>query len=119
MKETKFISEVEYLRFKDKFRTIIIEIIVGMVIGLLFNRYLLGMDSIGGYIFSAIMFAGVPYAWQFMPVFFGGVVGILINLIIVLLLGWIITPIAFVYNFIQMKRYENHVKDALESENLA
>jgi hypothetical protein len=119
MKETKFISEMEYLNFKNKLRNIIIEIIIGMVIGLLVNKYIMGVDEISSYVFWAIMCAGIPYAWQCMPVFLGGIIGLMLNFVIAMILGWAITPIAFVYNLIQMKRYEKHVKAAAEKENAA
>lgn len=109
MSETKFISEAEYLRFKDKLRSIIIKIIIGFVMGLV-----LGLSTdmgVSGSIFIGIMLAGVPYAWSVIPVIAFGWITILIKLGVAVFLGWIVTPIAFVYNLYQMKRYEKAVAE--------
>lgn len=116
MKETKFMSEVEYLRFKEKLRNIIISIVIGFVIGVLIGKW--SSPESSGWVVTGIMFAGVPYAWSLIPVTFFGWAGLLIKLMISVILGWAITPIALIYNFLQMKRYEKHVKvaSAVEEE---
>jgi hypothetical protein len=110
MNQTKFISEVEYLKFKDGLRSIIIKIIIGFVIGMVLGFATnMGASSI---IFG-ILLAGMPYAWSVIPVFAFGWISILIKLCAAVFLGWIITPIAFIYNLIQMKRYEKAVAEHL------
>lgn len=109
MKETKFISEVEYVRFKDKLRSGIIMIIVGLVIGVVLGIWLGG--GIGVAVMMGIMCAGMPYAWSVIPVIAIGWLSIIIKFVVAVFLGWIVTPIALVYNFIQMKRYEKAVQE--------
>lgn len=106
MSETKLISEAEYLKFKKGLNSIIIKIIVGFIIGLVLGL----VTEMGvGSIMIGILLAGMPYAWSVIPVSALGWVAILIKLGVAILLGWIITPIAFAYNYIQMKRYEKAV----------
>lgn len=113
MSETKFISEVEYLKFKDGLRNIIIKIIIGFVMGVVLG-VATGMGA--GSIFIGILLAGMPYAWSVIPVFAFGWISILIKLCVAAFLGWIITPIAFIYNLVQMKRYEKAVAENVITE---
>jgi ABC-type dipeptide/oligopeptide/nickel transport system permease component len=108
MGETKFVSEAEYLKFKNGLRNIIIKIIIGFVLGMVLGLATgMGASSI----FIGILLAGMPYAWSVIPVFAFGWISILIKLCIAAVLGWIITPIAFIYNLVQMKRYEKAVAE--------
>lgn len=109
MKETKFISEVEYVRFKDKLRSGIIMIIVGLVIGFVLGIWSSGETGIA--IMMGIMCAGMPYAWSVIPVTAIGWLSIIIKFFVAVFLGWIVTPIALIYNFIQMKRYEKALRE--------
>lgn len=106
MSETKFISEAEYLKFKDGLRNIIIKICIGFAIG-----FILGLANGFGAssVILGIFLAGMPYAWSVIPVSALGWIAILIKLFVAIFLGWIITPIAFIYNLVQMKRYEKAV----------
>ncbi len=117
MKESKFVSEVEYLTFKNGLRNILISMAIGFVIGfVIINIISPGISS--GAIAVGIACAGMPYAWNAIPIGFYGWVGLLIKVAISLFLGWIITPIALIYNLIQMKRYEAHVREADERERM-
>ena len=105
--KTKYISEAEYLKFKDGFRDIVIEIIVGFIIGAVLAKLTKGDWQV--MLLVGILFAGMPYAWSVIPIYFFGIIGILVKVIISCILGWFITPVALIYNFIQMKRYEKSV----------
>ena len=113
MSETKFISEAEYLKFKDGLRSIIIKIVVGFVIGLVLG---LATEMGAGSIMIGILFAGMPYAWSVIPVSALGWIAILIKVCVAVFLGWIITPIAFIYNLVQMKHYEKAVAEHVITE---
>lgn len=112
MSETKFVSEMEYLKFKNDFRNCLIMVVAGFVLGAV-----LGMMMDTNPIIFGIVCAGVPYAWKFIPFLPLGIVALIIKFIIAVILGWIITPIAFVYNFIQLQKYtkqmEEHKDDAI------
>lgn len=106
---TKFISEAEYLCFKEKLRNIIIMIIIGFIIGFALG-IAIGAGAFGGILFG-ILLAGMPYAWSVIPVWAIGWLAIVIKLIVAICLGWAITPISLIYNLVQMKRYEKAVKN--------
>lgn len=113
---TKLISELEYLQFKGSFRKILIQTLIGFIIGMILGGY--SDSGWFGIIFFGILLAGMPYAWSVIPVFAFGVVSIIIKIIVAICLGWVITPIAFIYNFIQMKRYEKSVLQHVMVENM-
>lgn len=114
---TKLISELEYWEFKGNFRKLLIQTLIGFIIGMIFGGYI--DSSWFGIIFFGVMLAGMPYAWSVIPIFAFGFISIIIKLIIAICLGWVITPVAFIYNFIQMKRYEKYVLQhvMMEKEN--
>lgn len=105
-------NEMEYLGFKEKLRGILGKIVIGLIIGAVFGVIL--NNSAGGemgtgvlfIVVMAIMCAGIPYAWSVLPIRLGGFIGIIVMFFICMFLGWVITPIALIYNIIQMKRYE-------------
>ena len=103
-------NEMEYLGFKEKLRgilgKIVIGLIIGVVIGIIMNSSCHGDLGVLFIIFMAIMCAGIPYAWSVLPIRLVGFIGIIVMFFICMFLGWIITPIALIYNIIQMKRYE-------------
>lgn len=109
MKETKLISEMEYLRFKESLRHVIIMIIVGAVIGFIFGMWVNDWKASLSCFSYSVLFAGMPYAWECIPVTAVGIIAIFIKIFVAVFLGWAITPIALLYNFIQMKRYEKAV----------
>lgn len=111
--ETKLISEIEYLKFKNGLRSIIISIIAGFVIGAVIGWFAMDGNAVG-IIVLGMMFAGMPYGWKSIPVFAFGWITIIIKFIAAVCLGWIITPVSLVYHFIQMKRYEKAVQAHLE-----
>lgn len=108
-------NEMEYLSFKERLRGIIGKIIVGLIIGgaigACMNASSHGKIGIGIVICMAILCAGFPYAWSRLPIRLDGLVGIFITFCVAVAFGWVITPIAFLYNFIQMKRYEKKLVD--------
>lgn len=113
---TKLISELEYLEFKRNFRKVFVYTIIGFFVGLIFGKY--NDAGWSGSIAIGIVLAGMPYAWSVIPVFAFGIISIIIKLIVAVCLGWIITPIAFIYNFIQMKRYEKSVLQHIKLEEM-
>lgn len=108
-------NEMEYLGFKEKLRGILVKIVIGLAIGAVFgivmNYSCKGELGVLYVIFMSIMCAGIPYAWSVLPFRLGGIIGILITGIICMFLGWVITPIALIYNIIQMKRYEKKISN--------
>ncbi|WP_455720481.1 hypothetical protein [Agathobacter sp.] len=103
-------NEMEYLGFKEKLRGILVKIVIGLVVGVAvaigLDMATVGSMYISHMILMAIMCAGIPYAWSVLPIRLGGFIGIIVMFFICMFLGWIITPIALIYNVIQMKRYE-------------
>jgi hypothetical protein len=59
----------------------------------------------------------MPYAWSVIPVIALGWISIIIKLCVAIFLGWIITPIALVYNLVQMKRYEKAIAEHVITTN--
>ena len=105
----KGFNETEYLLFRESLRGIIIKIIIGFILGFAFTFFASSDMGFGGACLIGVFFAGIPYAWTKMPVILGGWMGLAITFIICLFLGWIITPIALIYNLIQCHRYKKRV----------
>lgn len=119
MKETKWISEFEYVTFKQSLRSVLIKTICGLCFGLIIGIYGIFTEEDFGVleaVMSILMFTGMPYAWTVLPFASYGCMGLFIRFIVSLLLGWIITPIVLTYNFIQMKRYEKNVQIFVQKE---
>lgn len=114
--QTKLISELQYLEFKGKFRKILICTIIGFILGFIWGKYM-GCDWYLN-IFFGVFLAGMPYAWTVIPVIAFGIISIIIKLFVSIFLGWIITPIAFIYNFIQMKRYKKYLLQHVKMEEI-
>lgn len=112
---SKLISEVEYLEFKGKFRRVLIYTLIGFSVGLGIGTYF-EAGWFASLVFGVLL-AGMPYAWSVIPFGVAGIIAIIIKLLMAIFLGWIITPIAFIYHFIQMKRYERFLIQHTRMEN--
>lgn len=117
MKETKYISEVEYLTFKQDLRSVLIKTIVGFLIGV-FIAFSVEDCTLIERIAYIPIFACFPYAWTAMPFYAGGLISLFFKFVLCFAFGWLITPVVLLYNFIQMKRYENHVDYHIKQEEL-
>ncbi len=60
--------------------------------------------------FKEYVCAGVPYAWKLIPFLPLGIAALVIKFVIAVILGWFITPIALIYNFIQLQEYTKQVE---------
>ena len=107
---TQIINEEEYLVFKKSVRGIVIKTIIGAVIG-----FFVGVSN-GAPLTFTFLFAGFPYAWSVLPFSAWGIVGIIIKFIVAWIAGWIVTPVAFIYNYSQMKKYEANILMANQSD---
>lgn len=113
--ETKFISESEYLKFKNQLRTALGAAVIGFLIGVVSG--IMNEMGFGEIILLGLGMACVPYAWMNLASFkIIGCLSFVFKLVVSLYLGWIITPVALAYNLYQMKRYEKAVEQHLIKE---
>lgn len=108
---TQITNEEEYLAFKQSVRGIVIKTIIGAVVG-----FFIGISIGDGLLTYTLLFAGLPYAWSVLPFSAWGIVGIIIKFTVAMIGGWIITPVAFIYNYSQMKKYEAEFLMANQSD---
>lgn len=110
--ETKYISESEYLKFKNQLRTALGATVIGFIIGVVSG--IMNEMKFGEIILLGLGMACVPYAWMNLSSFkIIGCLSFVFKLVVALYLGWIITPVALIYNLYQMKRYEKAVEQHL------
>lgn len=116
---SKYMTEMEYVRFKESLRGVIIKIIIGAIIGYFVGGAMMANGSdpdVADRIEGVLMFAGFPYAWTKIPVFAFGMISLIIKFVVAIALGWIITPIALIYDLIQVKAYEKRHFSVKEPE---
>lgn len=114
MKETKWISEAEYLTFKQGLRGVLIKTLIGFSLGIVF--FFIATDStLPEKLMSVLMLTCLPYAWSVIPIY-GGIITLFFKLVISLAFGWLITPLSFIYNFVQMKSYEKNIQFYIQKE---
>ena len=114
MKETKWISEAEYLTFKQSLRGVLIKTLIGLALGIFF--FFTATDSpLHEKLMCVLMLTCLPYSWSVIPIY-GGIITLFLKLVISLTFGWIITPISLIYNFVQMKSYEKNIQFHVQKE---
>ena len=108
---------------REKLKDLLTKGLIGAVIGIILGIAIATTDSPFEFwpiVLMAVLCIGLPYAWDiFGRVFYAILIGSLpviltgfvIRAVASLLLGWVIFPIALIWNFIMAKREERNGSD--------
>lgn len=97
-------TETEYVAYKEKLRKVIVRMIIGVVIGIVMVSAM-GETGLAVKIIVPLMMAGVPYVWCMIPFYALGLISLFVKIVVSVLLGWIIAPIALTINLVRVISY--------------
>lgn len=109
------LTEVSYLVAKEEFKSTLISMIIGFIIGAVL-AWMTTMDSdntkyrVMMTVLVGLVLSGTPYVWRHFPYIALGWMSLLIKLVASICLGWVITPVTLIYRLIEVKVYEGKLK---------
>lgn len=98
--------------YKENIKHILIKTIIGFIAAFIILTQLEPDWDFGSWCCMAFFFAAVPYGWSVINKTVGNwaiwgsgaaiVIGLIVKLLLALVVGWIVTPIALIYNIVRL-----------------